>query len=186
MITGSQDRASRHIDSKNHKTSDAQCPGNAQLLNHSLDGKRHCQATDARSCRGDAVCEAAPLAEPLRDNGEARDIDEATAHTNEEALRQEELPDLICERGRDESTGQADDAGGEGELDVKVAAGLGSDGCHEHGHGEVEAADEGVVKGCSAREDIIVDVVGEEDTVRLHWGVRPAVVQRIWLVCLQR
>ena len=54
---------------------------------------------------------------------------------------------------------------------MEVATGLGRDWGHEHGHGEVEAADEGVVEGRGAGKDIVVDVVGEEDAVGLDWGV---------------
>lgn len=77
---------------------------------------------------------------------------------------------MIGERGSDESAREAYGASSKGELDVKVAAGLCCDGCHEHGHREVEAANEGVIEGCGARKDLVVDVIGQEDAERLHWG----------------
>lgn len=132
-----------------------------------MNGKRHGHATDPRSCRGDAIGEAPAFAEPLRDNREGGDVDEATAHPYQDALRQEQLPDLVGERGSDKPAGHAQDAGRKGEFDVEMAAGFRSDRRHEHGHGEVEAADEGVLKRRRAGEDIVVDVVGKEDTERL-------------------
>lgn len=145
MIASSQDRTGGHIDGEDNESSDAQCPGNAELLNHSLDGKRHGQATDSRSGRGDAVGEATPLAKPLRDNRESGHVDETTAHADKDTLRQEELPYSGGEGGSDESAGDAEDAGSEREFHMKVAAGLGCEGRHEHGHGEVETPNEGVI-----------------------------------------
>lgn len=50
----------------------------------------------------------------------------------------------------------------------EVAASLRGDGCHEHGHGEVEATNERVIQRGRTGEDIVVDVGGKEDTERLH------------------
>ena len=108
--------------------------------------------------------QASPLIEPLRDDREAWNVDETAAHADKNALRQEELPDLSGERRCDESARETDDAGCKGIFYVEVTACLGGNGRHKHSHGEVETTNEGVVKGRSARKDIIVDVIGQEDT----------------------
>ena len=83
---------------------------------------------------------------------------------------------MVCERGCNESTREAQDASSERVLHVEVTTGLCGDGRHEHGHGEIETADEGVVEGCCARENFIVNVVGKKDTVGLNWPVSHALV----------
>lgn len=75
---------------------------------------------------------------------------------------------MVCERGCNESTREAQDASSERVLHMEVATGLCGYGRHEHGHGEVKTTDEGVVEGRCAWEDFIVNVVREKDTVRLH------------------
>lgn len=96
----------------------------------------------------------------MRDDRKAWNVDETTAHADKNALRQEKLPDLSSERRRNESARETDDAGGKGIFYVEVTACLSGNGRHKHGHGEVEATNEGVVKRRSARKDIIVDVIG--------------------------
>ena len=93
---------------------------------------------------------------------------------------------MVYERGCYKSTREAQDTSSERVLHMEVATGLCGNGRHEHGHGEVETTDEGVVEGCCAWEDFIVDVVREKDTVRLYLRVSQALVQSILVGISQR
>ena len=100
----------------------------------------------------------------MRDDREAWNVDETAAYADKNALRQEELPNLSSEGRCDESAEEAGDAGCKDIFYVEVTVCLGRNGRHKRSHGEVETTDEGVVRGRSARKDIIVDVIGQEDT----------------------
>ena len=74
---------------------------------------------------------------------------------------------MRCERGSEERGGLEEGAEQHYGPEAVQTHEDGDEGRDEHGHAEVEAAEEGVVDGGGRGEEVVGEVVGEVDAVGL-------------------
>jgi len=146
---------------------DAEGPGQTEVPDHGAGGQGVDEAADAGAGGADAVREGAAAGEPLWDDADGAVEDEAEAEAEADALGEEELPDGRGPGGAEQRGGLEDDAQPDGRADAPALDHVGGGGGDGLGHGDREAADEGVLEGRGAGVGVVGEVVGEEDAVGL-------------------
>lgn len=169
-VADPDDREADH--QKRHEPRDPQRPGQRHVLDHPARAQRENDPSDPGPGRGDPVGQTAPLAEPLRQDRHARDVDAPDPDPDQGALREVELPRSHGEGGRDEAARQAEYAEDHGRPRSILVCQVGDQRRHQHGSGEVEAADEGEVEGGGAGEGVGAEVIGEVYSIGLEMAVR--------------
>ena len=133
------------VDGEGDDAEDAEGPGQAEGIDHLLRCEGVDQAAEPGAGGGDGVSEAALACEPLRDNADAADEEEADADAEADALGEQELVFLVREAGGDKGEGLEEDAhvqADAGAVEVHCMRGQRGD---DHGQGDGETSDEGVV-----------------------------------------
>lgn len=168
-IANQQRRYTNHRTRTNRQY--AKRPPKAETLNHRLRRQTINQPPDARPSSTNRIRKTPPLIKPLRNQSHGGIENQAHAETETDALGEEEVPDLGGEGGPQQSAGLEDDAEKEGGVEAVAADEEGGEGGDDLRHCDGEAADEGVFEGAGAGEEAVLEVVREEDAVRLGRGL---------------
>ena len=144
-----------------------QRPRQRNLLDHRRRAQAHGQPSKPAPAARQPRRQTPLVQEPLRHDRHGRDEQTSNAHSDEQTLREVQMPDFLREGRGDEAAGEHQHAGGHDEAPAELAGQDRAGGCDEHGGAEFDAADEGVVEGCGGGEVGGAEVVGEVDAVGL-------------------
>lgn len=92
LVSVAHQQHANRVDDKGTDGCDTKRPFLTELLDHRFAGKTVYEATEATTCCGNAVCDSSTFCEPLWDDTNGTNVEEATAPTKEDTLGEEEVP----------------------------------------------------------------------------------------------
>lgn len=112
------------------------------MLDHGLRAPCERDAANTRASSADAIRQTTFLDKPLRQDWQAWDVEKSNTSTDENALREMQLPDPGCERSSNETTALQERTNEHDLVSAKSANKHGDKRRNKHSDGEVEAANE--------------------------------------------